>query len=94
MIVGNVLIPVADLDEAIAFYGLPVKFRDGDRFAALNGGGSPWRWPGPPSMSPPRPRRRTRWTSVPARPYRSWWRAAPRWCASPRRAARDARRAA
>jgi predicted enzyme related to lactoylglutathione lyase len=39
VIVGNVLIPVADLDEAIAFYGLPVKFRDGDRFAALNGGG-------------------------------------------------------
>jgi predicted enzyme related to lactoylglutathione lyase len=39
VIIGNVLIPVADLDEAIAFYGLPVKFRDGDRFAALNGGG-------------------------------------------------------
>ena len=39
VIVGNVLIPVTDLDEAIAFYGLPVKFRDGDRFAALNGGG-------------------------------------------------------
>ncbi|MEU8103384.1 VOC family protein [Nonomuraea muscovyensis] len=37
--VGNVLIPVADLDQAIAFYGLPVKFRDGDRFAALDGGG-------------------------------------------------------
>ncbi|WP_328808967.1 VOC family protein [Nonomuraea montanisoli] len=36
---GNVLIPVADLDQAIAFYGLPVKFRDGDRFAALDGGG-------------------------------------------------------
>lgn len=33
------LIPVADLDQAIAFYGLPVKFRDGDRFAALDGGG-------------------------------------------------------
>ncbi|MFK4042426.1 VOC family protein [Nonomuraea wenchangensis] len=39
MKLGNVLIPVADLDEAIAFYGLPVKFRDGDRFAALDGGG-------------------------------------------------------
>jgi predicted enzyme related to lactoylglutathione lyase len=37
--VGNVLIPVSDLDQAIAFYGLPVKFRDGDRFAALDGGG-------------------------------------------------------
>ncbi|MGN9838215.1 VOC family protein [Nonomuraea sp. H19] len=39
MKLGNVLIPVTDLDEAIAFYGLPVKFRDGDRFAALDGGG-------------------------------------------------------
>ncbi|MFI6326075.1 VOC family protein [Nonomuraea sp. NPDC050556] len=39
MRLGNVLIPVADLDEAIAFYGLPVKFRDGSRFAALDGGG-------------------------------------------------------
>ncbi|GIH98795.1 VOC family protein [Planobispora takensis] len=40
---GNVLIPVDDLDKAIAFYcdalGLTVKFRDGDRFAALDGGG-------------------------------------------------------
>ncbi|GII86389.1 hypothetical protein Ssi03_43790 [Sphaerisporangium siamense] len=40
---GNVLIPVTDLDEAVAFYsrtlGLAVKFRDGDRFAALDGGG-------------------------------------------------------
>ncbi|WP_206184665.1 VOC family protein [Thermoactinospora rubra] len=36
---GNVLVPVADLDQAIAFYGLPVKFRDGDRFAALDAGG-------------------------------------------------------
>ncbi|MFD9947115.1 VOC family protein [Nonomuraea sp. NPDC050547] len=39
MKLGNVFIPVKDLDEAIAFYGLPVKFRDGDRFAALDGGG-------------------------------------------------------
>lgn len=39
MRLGNVLIPVTDLDEAIAFYGLPVKFRDGDRFAALDAGG-------------------------------------------------------
>lgn len=39
MKLGNVLIPVADLDQAIAFYGLPVKFRDGDRYAALDGGG-------------------------------------------------------
>ncbi|WP_049577694.1 VOC family protein [Nonomuraea sp. SBT364] len=39
MRLGNVLIPVTDLDQAIAFYGLPVKFRDGDRFAALDAGG-------------------------------------------------------
>ncbi|WP_327086646.1 VOC family protein [Nonomuraea sp. NBC_01738] len=39
MKLGNVLVPVADLDAAIAFYGLPVMFRDGDRFAALDGGG-------------------------------------------------------
>lgn len=41
---GNVLIPVNNLDEAIAFYsgtlGLAVRFRDGDRFAALDGGGA------------------------------------------------------
>ncbi|WP_068921884.1 VOC family protein [Planobispora rosea] len=41
---GNVLVPVDDLEAAIAFYagtlGLPVKFRDGDRFAALDGGGA------------------------------------------------------
>ncbi|MEU9835358.1 VOC family protein [Streptosporangium sp. NPDC048047] len=41
---GNVLIPVADMGEAIAFYsgtlGLAVRFRDGDRFAALDGGGA------------------------------------------------------
>lgn len=40
---GNVLYPVADMDAAVAFYrdalGLPVKFRDGDRFAALDAGG-------------------------------------------------------
>ncbi|MEV4225218.1 MULTISPECIES: VOC family protein [Nonomuraea] len=39
MRLGNVLIPVTDLDQAIAFYGLPVRFRDGDRFAALDAGG-------------------------------------------------------
>jgi predicted enzyme related to lactoylglutathione lyase len=40
---GNVLIPVDDLDKAVTFYtevlGLKLKFRDGDRFAALDGGG-------------------------------------------------------
>lgn len=40
MRLGNVLVPVDDLDQAIAFYGLPVKFRDGDRFAALDAGGT------------------------------------------------------
>ncbi|MEV4184754.1 VOC family protein [Streptosporangium canum] len=41
---GNILIPVDDLDKAIALYsgalGLAVRFRDGDRFAALDGGGA------------------------------------------------------
>lgn len=40
---GNVLIPVDDLDKAVTFYtevlGLKLKFRDGDRFAAMDGGG-------------------------------------------------------
>ena len=40
--IGNVLYPAANLDEAVAFYrdglGLAVKFQDGDRFAALDGG--------------------------------------------------------
>lgn len=41
--VGNVLYPAGDIDAAVAFYGgtlgLPVKFQDGDRYAALDGGG-------------------------------------------------------
>lgn len=41
---GNVLIPVTDLDKAVTFYsealGLEVKLRDGDRFAVLDGGGA------------------------------------------------------
>ncbi|MFC4529662.1 VOC family protein [Sphaerisporangium dianthi] len=40
---GNVLVPVDDLGKALTFYvevlGLTVKFRDGDRFAALDAGG-------------------------------------------------------
>ncbi len=40
---GNVLIPVNDLDKAVTFYtevlGLTLKFKDGDRFAALDAGG-------------------------------------------------------
>ncbi|MBY8856882.1 VOC family protein [Nocardia sp. CA2R105] len=40
--IGNVLYPVEDVEKAIAFYnvavGLPLKFQDGARFAALDGG--------------------------------------------------------
>lgn len=40
--IGNVLYPVADVDKAIVFYrdtlGLPLKFQDGSRYAALDGG--------------------------------------------------------
>ena len=41
--VGMVMHPVEDLDRALALYegvlGLTIKFRDGDRFCALDGGG-------------------------------------------------------
>jgi predicted enzyme related to lactoylglutathione lyase len=41
--IGNVLYPASDVGAAIDFYGgvlgLPTKFRDGDRYAALDGGG-------------------------------------------------------
>ncbi len=41
--VGNVLYPVPDVAAAVAFYrdglGLAVKFQDGTRYAALDGGG-------------------------------------------------------
>lgn len=44
MRVGHVLLPVSDLDRALAFYhdvlGLKVRFRDGDRYAALDGDGT------------------------------------------------------
>lgn len=40
--VGNVIYPAADVEAAVRFYGdalgLPVKFQDGSRFAALDGG--------------------------------------------------------
>ncbi len=40
--VGNVLYPAPDVERLVAFYrdglGLAVKFQDGDRFAALDGG--------------------------------------------------------
>lgn len=39
---GHVILPVADLDAALAFceraLDLPLKFRDGARYAALDGG--------------------------------------------------------
>ncbi|GAB3681369.1 VOC family protein [Actinocorallia lasiicapitis] len=42
--VGNVLYPAQDVAQAVAFYtkglGLTVKFADGARFAALDGGGT------------------------------------------------------
>lgn len=42
--VGHVLLPTDDLDAALRFYGdvlgLPLRFRDGDRYAALDGGGT------------------------------------------------------
>ncbi len=44
MKVGHVILPVEELGAALAFYsdglGLPLKFRDGDRYAALDGGGT------------------------------------------------------
>ena len=41
-VVGNVLYPVKDVEAALAFYGalgLATKFQDGQRYAALDGGG-------------------------------------------------------
>jgi predicted enzyme related to lactoylglutathione lyase len=42
--IGNVLYGVDDVAAAVAFYrdglGLEVKFQDGERFAALDGGGT------------------------------------------------------
>jgi predicted enzyme related to lactoylglutathione lyase len=41
--IKHILIPVEDIDAAVAFwtgqFGLTLKFRDGDRYAALDGGG-------------------------------------------------------
>jgi predicted enzyme related to lactoylglutathione lyase len=42
--IGSVLYPAKDVEAAVAFYrdalGLAVKFQDGSRFAALDGGGT------------------------------------------------------
>ena len=49
--IGNVLYPVPDVAKAIEFYrdglDLPVKFTDGDRYAALNGGRATFALAGP-----------------------------------------------
>lgn len=49
--IGNVLYTVGDVAEAVRFYrdglGLAVKFADGDRFAALDGGGTTFALAGP-----------------------------------------------
>jgi predicted enzyme related to lactoylglutathione lyase len=41
--IGNIIYPVGNIENAVGFYshglGLAVKFTDGDRFAALDGGG-------------------------------------------------------
>ncbi|MFC4906363.1 VOC family protein [Actinomadura gamaensis] len=41
---GNVLYPAQDVEQAVAFYrdglGLTLKFQDGGRFAAFDGGGT------------------------------------------------------
>jgi predicted enzyme related to lactoylglutathione lyase len=47
----GVLYGAADVDQAVAFYrdalGLTVKFQDGDRYAALDGGGTTFAIAGP-----------------------------------------------
>lgn len=49
---GNVFYAVEDLDAAATFYadvlGLPVKFRDGDRWMAFDAGGTTLALAGPP----------------------------------------------
>ncbi|MEU5878321.1 VOC family protein [Spirillospora sp. NPDC047279] len=49
--IGNVLYGARNVDEAVRFYrdglGLNVKFQDGDRFAALDGGGTTFAIAGP-----------------------------------------------
>jgi predicted enzyme related to lactoylglutathione lyase len=49
--IGNVLYPADDVEATVAFYrdalGLTVKFQDGSRFAALDGGGTTFAIAGP-----------------------------------------------
>ncbi|WP_034483495.1 VOC family protein [Actinomadura oligospora] len=48
---GTVLYPAQDVEQAVAFYrdelGLTLKFQDGDRFAAFEGGGTTFAIAGP-----------------------------------------------
>lgn len=41
---GHVVLPVSDMDRAVRFcaevLGLPMRFRDGDRYAAFDAGGA------------------------------------------------------
>jgi predicted enzyme related to lactoylglutathione lyase len=57
--IGNVLYPTADVATAVRFYrdalGLNVKFQDGDRFAALDGGGTTFAIAGPEEQVVPEP---------------------------------------
>lgn len=48
---GNVLYPAQDVERAVAFYrdelGLTLRFQDGGRFAAFDGGGATFAIAGP-----------------------------------------------
>ena len=56
---GNVFFAVEDLDAAATFYGdvlgLPVKFRDGDRWMAFDASGTTLALAGPPTYPSPPP---------------------------------------
>lgn len=44
MKIGHIMIPCADIEASLSFYtdvlGLTLRFRDGDRYAALDGAGT------------------------------------------------------
>jgi catechol 2,3-dioxygenase-like lactoylglutathione lyase family enzyme len=52
----QILLPTTDLDASLAFYegvlGLPLKFRDGDRYAALSAGDATLALLGPADRDP------------------------------------------
>ncbi|MGI6873421.1 MULTISPECIES: VOC family protein [Amycolatopsis] len=69
--IGNVLYPVTDVAKAVAFYrdalGLPLKFADGDRYAALDGGRATLALAGPEEdVTQGRPAASYKVTDVPA----------------------------